>query len=156
MIAQLSSVAVKLRNILAFFFFNLYFSSMTGNTTFEAWLLAFTSTILTLYSFEQTDLLDRLGRSSLYWTSWHGWQGEDCNHLYKVRVAQWTYHRLHQWQALLDRCPSKLYWVCTQEILKQPSDRSCQIVVGEFIGAVKRIHTSTHWLYRKLESKCLE
>lgn len=81
---------------------------------FEVWLLIFTSAYFCYNPnykclFEQTDLLDRLGRSSLYWTSRHGWQGEDGDYLYKVRVAQWTHHRLHQRQALLGRCPSKLH-----------------------------------------------
>lgn len=61
MIAQLSAVAVKLRNILAFFFLNLCFSSVAGNTVFEVWLLIFISTILTL-----SICLNR----QVYWTDW--------------------------------------------------------------------------------------
>lgn len=61
MIAQLSAVAVKRRNTLAFFFLHLCFSSVAGNTVFEVWILVFTSTILT----QSVHLIRHI-----YWTDW--------------------------------------------------------------------------------------
>lgn len=57
----MSAVAIKRKNMLDCFFLKLCFTSVAGDTKFEAWLLVFTSTILTL--------IIHLNRQ-IYWTDW--------------------------------------------------------------------------------------
>lgn len=158
---HLFAVVVKVQNkYINLFLISLYMVLFCCRNCFIwVWLLILASAYFSCslnYKclFEQTGLLDRLGRSSLYWTSRHGWQGQDGDHLYKVRVAQWTHHRLHQWQALLGRCPSKLHWVSTQRRIKQLNNCSCWVLVVAFIDDLSTMLLPTDC--RKPESGSLE